>query len=165
MSESAKSLGRVVWRLAKFVMFGVFGFFALGAILFTVAGIGMQIPALKTEMTNRKPFADYIGREYRVVSDVSAVAWNDFPDKDTILVISLMSPPLTRNRFVSYSKPLNFGQTVRIVSAWRHLTLSGYTYDYGVNLPGAGLPERIAITMSVSSDGVPDPRVLEAVKR
>lgn len=156
---------RFAWKLAKFVMFGVFGLVALGALLFTVAGIGMQIPAPKTEITNWKPFADYIGREYQVVGNVSALAWNDFPDKDTILSISLMSPPLIRNRFVSYSKQLSSGQTVRIVSAWRHLTLSGYTYDYGVGLPGARLPEAIAITMSVNSDGIPDPGVYELIKR
>jgi hypothetical protein len=158
-------VARFVWRLAKFIMLGVLGLVALGAILFTVAGIGMQIPAPKTEVTNRKPFADHIGRQYRVVGNVSALAWNDFPDKGTILSISLMSPPLVRNRFVSYSKQLRSGQTVRIVSTWRHLTLGGYTYDYGVGLPGSGLPEGIAIKMSVNSDGVPDPRVYEPIER
>ena len=152
-------------KLAKFLVFSAFGLVALGAILFTAAGIGMGIPAPKTEITNRKPFADYIGREYRVVGNVSALAWNDFPDKDTILQISLMSPPLVRNRFVSYSKRLSSGQTVRIVSAWWYVTLSGFTYQYGVGLPGSGFPEGIAITMSVNSDGVPDPRIYEPIER
>ena len=109
----------------------------------------------KTEVTNRKPFADYIGREYRVVGNVSALAWNDFPDKDTILSISIMSPPLVRNRVVSYSKPLKPGQTVRIVSAWRNLTLDGFIFKCGVGLPGSGLPEGIATTMKVNAHGVP----------
>jgi hypothetical protein len=156
---------RFVWKLTKFVMFGVFGFVALGATLFTVAGIGMLIPAPRTEITNRKPFADYIGCEYRVVGNVSALAWNEFPDKDTIRSFSLMSPPLVRNRFVSYTKQLSFGQTVRIVSAWRYLTLSGYTYEYGVRLPGSGLREGTAIYMSVNSNGVPDPPIYEPIER
>src|SRR4051812_49436297 len=95
------------WTLANVVVCGVFGFIALGAVLFTVAGIGMQMPAPTTEITNRKPFGDYIGREYRVVGNVSALAWNDFSNKDTIRSFFLMSPPLVRNRFVSYSKQLS----------------------------------------------------------
>src|SRR5262245_47229234 len=105
-------------KFAKIVMLGACGIVAIGAILFTVVGVGMQIPAPQAEVTNWKPFADYIGREYRIVGDVSALAWNDFPDKDRILSISLLSPPLVRNRFVSYTRPLRSGQTVRIVSAW-----------------------------------------------
>jgi hypothetical protein len=68
-------------RVAKFVMFGAFGLVALGAILFTALGVAMQVPAPQTEVTNRQPFADYIGREYRVVGNVSALAWNDFPTR------------------------------------------------------------------------------------
>ncbi len=84
-------IANFVIKLAKFVTFGAMGLIALGGVLFTLAGIGMQIPAPQTEVTNRKPFADYIGREYRIIGDVSAVAWNDFPDRDTILLISLTS--------------------------------------------------------------------------
>jgi hypothetical protein len=76
-----------------------------------------------------------------------------------------MSPPLVRNRFVSYSKPLRSGQAVRIVSASRHFTLSGFSYQYSVDLPGSGLPEEIAITMDVNADGVPDPRVYGPIER
>lgn len=52
---------------------------AIGIVL-GIAGYGG--PAPRTEVTQQKPYADYIGREYRVVGDVSAYAWNDFPDKD-----------------------------------------------------------------------------------
>jgi hypothetical protein len=156
---------RWVVRLATYALFGAAGLVALPVILFVALNIAMQIPAPKTEVTNRKPFADHIGREYRVVGDVSALAWNDFPDKDTILSISLMSPPLVQNRFVSYRKRLDSGQTVRIVNAWRQVTLGGFTYEYGVDLDESGFPEAIPVTMGVSSDGVPDPHVYEPIER
>jgi len=91
------------------------------------------------------------------------MAWNDFPDKAKILNVSLTSPPGAHNRFVSYSIPLKLGQRVRIISAWRQFTLFEFSYKYVVDVPGAGLPEGIAITMKVNSDGVPDPLVYEAI--
>ena len=152
-------------KFVKFVIFGAAGLVALPVIVLIAINVAMEVPAPQTEVTNRKPFADYIGREYRIVGDVSALAWNDFPDKDKILSISLMSPPLVSNRFVSYSKPLKPGQTVRIVSAWRSLTLDGFIHEYGVDLPGSGLPEGIATTMNVNAHGVPDPLVYEPIEK
>jgi hypothetical protein len=163
-TETSKE-DRVAVKFVKVVIFCAAGLVALPVILLMVAGVAMQVPAPKTEITSRKPFADYIGREYRVVGSVSALAWNDFPDKDKLLSISLMSPPLVRNRYVSYSKPLKPGQTVRIVSAWRSLTLDGFIYKYGVRLPGAGLPEELATTMKVNAHGVPDPLVYEPIEK
>jgi hypothetical protein len=61
---------------------------------------GIRSPFPDTEITHQKPYADFVGREYRVVSDVSAYVWNDFPDKTTIVWISLIPPPGVRNRFV-----------------------------------------------------------------
>jgi hypothetical protein len=119
-----------------------------------------------TEITHQKPYADYVGREYRVASDVSAYAWNDFPDKDKILSITLMPPPGVRNRFVSYVTPLKAGQRVRIVSAWRHWVLFGFDKYYVVLVPGAGLPDGVDIAIhDVNSDGVPDPLVYEPLDR
>src|SRR5262245_34512944 len=83
-SRSRSDEGRLQgnMKFAKIVMLGACSIVvAVGAILFT-AGVGMQLPAPHAEVTNRKPFADYIGRDYRIVGDVSALAWNDFPDKD-----------------------------------------------------------------------------------
>src|SRR6476646_1246351 len=68
------------------------------------------LPIPETEVTNQKPYANYIGREYRVVGTVSAYAWNDFPDKNRILSVTLTPPPGTRNRFVSSVTPLRTGQ-------------------------------------------------------
>jgi hypothetical protein len=145
-------------------MLGVFGFVALGAILFTVAGILMQIPAPKTEITHQKPYADFVGREYRVVSRLTATAWNDYPDKATIRAITLDRPEeQVRNRYVSYVRPVQAGQRVRIVSAWRYITPFGFHRVYGVVLPGAGLPEGIKVEMHVDSDGIPAPQFYEAI--
>ena len=120
---------------------------------------------MSPEITQQKPYFGFIGREYRVISSVSAYAWNDFPDKATILQISLMPPPAIKNRFVSYMTPLPLGQRVSIVSAWRILLLDGFDRSYVVSLPGAGLPEGIKKSMDVDSDGVPNPLVYEPVDR
>jgi hypothetical protein len=80
--------------------------------MLAMGGTGSPFPA--TEITHQKPYADFVGREYRVVSDVGAHAWNDFPDKAKIDAISLLPPPRVRSRFVSYVTPLKEGQRVRI---------------------------------------------------
>lgn len=152
-----KALRRLV-RLAKWLVFAFFG-------LLMLALGGTQTPWPATEVTHQKPYADFVGREYRVVSEVSAYAWNDFPDKDKVLSISLMPPPGVRNRFVSYVTPLQRGQRIRIVSAWRHLHLFGFDKYYNVLVPGAGLPEGVDITIDMNSDGFLDPLVYEPIDR
>lgn len=128
-----------VLKLAKFALSGVFGLVALGAVLVTAVGVLMEIPVPpETEITNRKPFVDYIGREYRVLENVSAYAWNDFPER---------------------------GQRVRIVSAWRQFALFEIRKRYVVSLPGSGLPENVRITMNVESNGIPDPLVYEPIAK
>ena len=117
------------------------------------------------EITQQKPYADFIGREYRVMADVRAIAWNDYPDKAKILVITLMPPPGFKNRFVSYETPLKPGQRVRIVSAWQQFGLVGYNRHYVVSVPGAGLPDGIPVEIHMNSGGVPDPQVCEPVDK
>ena len=131
------------------------------AIVLGIAGYGPAAP--EAEVTNQKPYADYIGREYRVVGDVAAYAWNDFPDKNRILSVTLTPPPGTRNRFVSSVTPLRTGQRVRILSAWRSYTMVEIVRKYVVAVPDAGLPNGVPITMTVGADGIPDPRVYEQV--
>jgi hypothetical protein len=141
---------------------------AIGLLaVFVVLGVGgVRLPFWfpDAEVTHEKPYADFVGREYRVTSPLTALAWNDFPDKAKILVVSLTPPPGTSNRFVSYSIPLQPGQRVRILSAWRSFELVQFTNYYLVSVPGAGLPEGIPIKMRVNSDGIPDPLVYEALQ-
>lgn len=154
--------------LAKWVAFAVCGLLALVIILIMLAMGGWGSPVPGSAISDRKPYADFLGREYRVVGVVSAYAWNDFPDKATILSISLMSPPGVRNRFVSYVTPLKLGQRVRIVSALRRpelFGLFGSRKSYVVSVPGAGLPEGIPIEVVVNSDGVLDPRVYALIDK
>ena len=68
-----------------------------------------------TEITQREPYADYVGRECRVVAHALATAWNDFPDKTKILEITLMAPPGIKNRFVSYATHLKPDQRTAMV--------------------------------------------------
>jgi hypothetical protein len=141
---------------------------ALGllAVLIALAVGGCQPPFWfpEADVSREEPYEDFVGREYRVAGQVTALVWNDFPDKAKILTVSLMPSPGARNRFVSYSIPLKPGQRVRIVSAWRRFDLVEFAYRYVVNVPGAGLPEDIPITMKVGADGVPDPLIFEAVE-
>jgi len=152
---------RTIRTLVKWSVLAVGGLLAVVIVL----GIGgVQVPWPPTETTQQKPYADFVGREYRVISSVSAYAWNDFPDKTKIQSISLLPPPGVRNRFVSYVTPLQPGQRIRIVSPWRHFLLLGFSRYYVVSVPGARLPEGIEITMAVNSDGIPDPRIYEPIQ-
>lgn len=153
---------RMVASIVKWMAFTGIGLLAV-VIVLGVGGVPSPFP--DTEVTHEKPYADFIGREYRVTGDVNALAWNDFPDKTKILVVSLMPPPGVRNRFVSYSTPLRLGQPVRIVSAWRRFELVAFTNYYVVSVPGAGLPEGVPIRMAVDSDGIPAPLVYEAIDK
>ena len=137
---------------AKRVALAACGLLAL-AIVLGVSGV--RLPPPETDVSHHKPYADFIGREYQVVSDVNAYAWNDFPDKDTILSISLLPPPGAGNRFVSWKTPLKQGQRVRIVSASRSFGLLELNRKYVVLVPGAGLPEGVPITMRVEATAFP----------
>jgi hypothetical protein len=98
-----------------------------------VAEAGMSLTFPPSEITHQKPYADFVGREYRVVSRVIAHAWSDFPDKAELLTISLEPPAnATANRFVSWRRTLKLGQRVRIVRARRYLALDGFVRYYAV---------------------------------
>jgi len=155
---------RMVVSVMKWTAVTALGLLAV-VIILGVGGVRLPFWFPNTEVTNERPYADFIGREYRVTGHVTALAWNDFPNKAKILNVSLMPPPGARNRFVSYSIPLQLGQSVRIISAWRQFALVEFTYHYVVSVPGAGLPDGIPITMKVNFDGVPDPLVYEAIDR
>jgi len=151
----------MMMTVAKRVALAACGLFAILIML----GIGgVPVPWFPdAEITHQKPYADFVGSEYRVTGDVSAHAWNDFPDKAKILTISLIPPPGVRNRFVSYVTPLRRGQKIHIVSAWRSVVLVEFLRYYVVTVPDAGLPDGIRIKMYVNSDGLPDPRLYEPI--
>lgn len=151
---------RLMKSLFKWTVFTAFGLF----VIYIVIGLsGYQFPFWPedTEVTNVKPFSTYIGQEYQVTNHIKALAWNDFPDKEKILVVSLTPPPGVQNRFVSYSITLQPGQKLSILSAWRTLSLLKYSYYYLVSIQGTELPENIPIKMKVSSDGIPNPLFYE----
>ena len=154
----------MVISVMKWTALAAFGLVA-GVILLGIGGVRLPFLFPSTDVTHEKPYADFVGREYRVKGHVTALAWNDFPDKTKILSLSLMPSPGARNRFVSYSIPLQQGQRIRIISAWRQFALVEFAYHYVVNVPGAGLPDGIPVTMKVSADGVPDPLIYEAIDK
>jgi hypothetical protein len=131
------------------------------AIVLGIAGYGPQAP--RTDITAQRPYADYVGREYRIAGDVSACAWNDFPDKDKILTITLPPSVCAANRFVSYRVPIARGKRIRIVRAWRSYYLFEIRQEYVVSVAGVGLPPDVEIKVEVGDDGVLDRRFYESV--
>ena len=159
-----KSSHQGIWRALPVIKWTVLSAIGLFGAIFIIGLGGYRIPfwPSDTEVTYEKPFSSYIGRELHVTGAVTALAWNDFPDKSKILVVSLTSPPGASNRFVSRRIPLRLGQKVIILSAWRSLSLVEFTYYYLVSVPGAGLPEDIPIHLKVDADGVPDTLVYKS---
>jgi hypothetical protein len=141
--------------ILRYVVLSACGLFAV-AVVIGVGGVHLPAPSPR-EVSQRQPFASFVGHEYRIASDLIATGWNDFPNKSKILLIALRPPPGTANRFVSFRRGLKAGQRLRLVSAWRQFTIGGFNYYYLVALPGAGLPEGIPIVVDVSGNGVPDP--------
>jgi hypothetical protein len=154
---------RLMMSVFKWVVFTAFGLFV---ILIVIGLGGYQVPFWPedSDVTNNKPFSTYIRQEYRVTNHIKALAWNDFPDKEKILVVSLMPPPGVQNRFVSYSIALQPGQKICILSAWRSLSLFEYNYYYLVSIADAGLPENVPIKMKVNIDGIPSPLFYESLQ-
>jgi len=151
--------------IIAYTALAVAGLVALLVMVIALGMSGLQSPFPPREITQRKPYAGFVGAEYRTVSDVIAHAWNDYPDKQKLLTITLYTPPGVANRFVSYRVPLQRGQTVRILSAWQQLQLFGYHRYYVVSVPGAGLPEGIPIKVSMDSEGRLDPKVYAPVAK
>lgn len=135
--------------------------FVVLLVAWGLSGYGPSAPS--RDISQEPPFADQVGREYRVVGDVSAYAWNDFPDEETILSVTLTPPPGTRNRFVSYVLPMERGQRIRIIGARRTWVLFETPTDYLVVVPGTKLPQGVDIKMRVGSDGIPDRRLYEPI--
>ena len=162
-TDGSHSITHIALSVVKWVVITVLSLFAVTCVV----GLGgYQIPFWPddTEITNEEPYSSFIGQQYRLTSELYAHAWNDFPDKEKILVISLMPPPGTKNRFVSYRVTLQPGQAVRIHSAWRSLSLFEYSYYYHVSIPDAGLPEGVPIKMKVGTDGAPITQYYEHIQ-
>ena len=149
-----------VVRLAKWALYALGAWIALGVGLFMLLNILQSTPNPfpENDLSNQKPYVDFIGMEYRLITEVDAIAWNDYPDREKILTISLMPRPNVQNRFISYKTPLKPGQTLRIRRATgRFLS----TKHYEVSVPGAGLAEGIPIRIHMDSDGRPESLVYE----
>jgi hypothetical protein len=152
-SRTDTLLRTVAW--ACVVVVGLF----IGLVVLGIGGV--MTPTLHRDLANSKPFSDYIGREYRVVSEVRATAWNDFPDKEKILTVALGPPYGGSRRFMSWERPLELGQEIRIVGASSYLSLDGWVRSYLVQVPGAGLPEGVPTHIRIGRDGLLDSRLYE----
>ncbi len=134
-------------------------------VILVVLGLGgTMLPIPHTEISQQKPFNDFIGREYRVIGPTYAMYWNDFPDKEKILTVSIASAR-TKNRFVTKIVPLQVGQRIRIVSAWHYWALIEYIRYYKVSVTDLDSPAGVPIQMDVKSNGIPDPLIYEPISQ
>jgi len=72
-------LARRLVRLAKWALYGFLGMMALGIGLSMLLNILQSTPNPfpETDLSNQKPSVDFIGRQYRLITEVDAIAWND----------------------------------------------------------------------------------------
>jgi len=162
-TDGSQPVTHIALSFVKWVVITVFSLFSVTC---AVGLGGYQIPFWPedTEVTNEKPFSNFIGQQYRLTSELYAHAWNDFPDKEKILAVSLMPPPGAKNRFVSYRVNLQPGHVVRIHSAWRSFSLFEYSYYYHISIPDAELPDGVPIKMKVGADGSPSMQYYENIQ-
>ena len=143
----------------KLLLKCILGLFAF-LIMWSIAGYSIPIP--DTEITQKEPFAQFIGREYRIKTPTDAMFWNDFPDKEKILTVTI-GPASARTRFVTKILPLHVGQKIRIVSAWKHFALVEFVRYYHVSIPDLQVPVGVPIRLKVGSDGIPDPLIYDPI--
>lgn len=84
---------------AKWGILSLFGIFVI-LIMFGIGGYGLSTN--HTDISQEKPFNDFVGRDYRVIAPTDTMYWNDFPDKEKILTVSI-GPASAENRFVTKS--------------------------------------------------------------
>jgi hypothetical protein len=155
----------LIQRIIAYSALAFGGLVAALVLVIALAMGGCRTPFPPTEITQRQPYVNFVGRDYRIVSEVIAHAWNEYPDEQKISSVSLIRPPGVANRFVSQRVSLKPGQPLRIISAWQRLGLFGYDKYYIVSIPNAGLPENIPIIIGMNSDAVPDPEVYQPVAK
>lgn len=151
-------------RVLMFVKYGLFSVAGLFTFLVMWGIAGYDLPISDTEITQEEPFAKFVGREYRLKVSTEAMFWNDFPDKEKILTVSI-GPASAKNRFVTKIVSLADGQKIRIMSAWSYFTLEGFKKYYMVSFPDLdfGVPAGVPIRLNVKSDGIPDPLLYEPI--
>ncbi|WP_413578610.1 hypothetical protein ACLVWU_08740 [Bdellovibrio sp. HCB290] len=151
---------RKVKLFVKWTILGV-----LGAIVVLIAlGVGgYRLPVSDAEVTQREPFSKFIGREYLVKVPIEAMFWNDFPNKEKIVSVSI-GPATAKTRFVSKIVPIGVGQRIRLVSAWQSFALLESNKYYRVSISDLEVPEGVPIHLDVNSDGIPDASIYEPIK-
>jgi hypothetical protein len=147
-------------KVKLFVKWTILGLLGLIVISIALGVSGYRIPISDTEITQRDPFAKFIGHEYIVKTPTEAMFWNDFPSKEKILNVSI-GPATAKTRFVSKIVPIRVGQRVRIVSAWQSFALLDSIKYYRISVSDLEVPEDVPIHLKVKSDGIPDAFIFE----
>jgi len=122
------------------------------------------------ELTFTRPYANFIGAEYRLVAQVIAHGiYENLDHRVAPSYIVLTAGVGFTGPEVAFRRPIAKGQTIKILSAWRAHSLL-YSHDYYVvAFPDTDLPRdvhvRIGITGNVGVDAGLDPGIYERLAR
>jgi hypothetical protein len=104
----------------------------------------------REEITFTKPYADFIGREYRVITDdLHAYGVYDSLDSKKLIEITLIPGVGIGGPEIAFRKPVPKGQVIRILSAWQKSMLFERRIYYLVSVPNSELPQGVPIQVEL----------------
>ena len=103
------------------------------------------------ELTFTRPYANFIGAEYRLVGEVNAHGiYEDLNHRVAPSYIVLIPGVGIGGPEVAFKRPIAKGQTIKILSAWRaHALLYSRVY-YVVTSPDTDLPHDVPVRIDLS---------------
>jgi hypothetical protein len=117
-------------------------------------------------LTLKKPYANIIGKEYRVVGEVDAYGIYEDLDHKKVAYITLISGVGIAGSEVAFRKRIAKGQNFEILSAWQENRLLGSDIYYLVSISNSELPRGIQVRLELSrgnemENGEINPRLYE----
>jgi hypothetical protein len=118
------------------------------------------------DLTLKKPYANVIGTEYRIVGEVDAYGIYEDLNHKTVSYITLISGVGIAGPEVAFKRRIAEGRNFEILSAWRENKLLGSDIYYLVSIPNSELPQGIQIRLELSrgngmENGEINPRLYE----
>jgi hypothetical protein len=105
---------------------------------------------LDEDVTAKNPYSDLIGAKYRVVSDeVYAYGVYESLNNRKIRFVDLI-PLQIRGPEIAFERPVQKGQVIRIISAWRRSSILRRRVYYVVAVENSNLPDRVPVWLELS---------------
>jgi hypothetical protein len=102
------------------------------------------------ELTQTSPYAQVVGTQYRIIEAVDAYGIYQDLDKKVISYIELIPGVGIAGPEVAFTKRINKGKIITVLSAWRKSTLLSSDAYYVIELQEADLPRNIQIRIELS---------------